>query len=754
MAKQKRKKTKSAQSAHALRRNGLGAFHRKDYDAAIAVWERAYKQQPSPETAAALAEACFRRATLSATGDKPNLDALVTDLERAVQLKPDDARYTHHLALTLHRQGATAQAIPLYQKIIGQKGSYAGRAAYPLALALLQQGEDPAKQPVWLALTAEEQAMLHLATPAKQASQALPDFPPFWQAMAALRHGRLAEAAPTLQQSLQSEQPRQQAAITHYALGLLAAQNEAWPDAQHHWQAAYDAGLRLPALQNNLSELYHRLAEDALQGQDVAAARLAAQQAARLYEERPSAFNQLDAQIHQHQGFLAAQNGEWQTALTHWSHARGIDGGSFRLAYNFALTLEKLERFTEAGEAWREALRRRPRRSDHPDAISDEQISRLWRRAAEAYQKAGDYEEAVQVYRHAVKVNDQDLTVRMALAHSLMHNGQILAAENELNRILQIDPNHVPGLILLGEAFAANGQWYNQMQAQGPWRKALSLEPQNQQVRQLLADFYTNQAEIALSWENFDRAIQQYNQALEYMPKNPVILAGLGGCYLLKGENKTAQSFIDEAINLAPRNLHVYEPILQAWIALENTAEVEQLVARIETAVPDIPYQFFMQLASFYFQTDQAGATRPWLERAVALAPPSENLLLTIGEMHAMLGDPDIAREYLERAVKAKQEPAHAYFTLGMLAMRQGQLDLAEKQWQIAERLARKEKDFALLNHIEETRFLFSGPLGSMFGEIVEQGPSANLFNMLGQMLDQFDDPWDDDEEMDDDEWF
>ena len=753
MAKQKRKKEKSAQSAHALRRNGLGAFQKKDYDAAIAVWERAYKQQPTPETAAALAEACFRRATISAAGAKPNPSALVADLQRAVELKPNDACYTHYLALTLHRQGATAEAIPLYQKVVAQKGSYAQRAAYPLALALLQQGEDPTKQPVWSALTADEQAMLHLAAPGKQASQTLADVPPFWQAVAELRHGRLAEAAPALQQSLQSEQPRQQAAIAHYALGLLAAQNELWPDARHHWQAAYDAGLRLPALQTNLSELYHRLAEEALLAQDVDAANLAAQQAASLYEERPSAFNQLEAQIHQHQGFLAAQNGDWHAALTHWSRARVIDGGSFRLAYNFALTLEKIEHFAEAGEAWREALRRRPRRSDHPDAISDEQISRLWRRAAEAYQKSGDYEEAVQVYRHAVKVNDQDLTVRLALAHSLMHNGQVIAAENELNRILQIDPNHVPSLILLGEAFAANDQWYNQMQAQGPWKKALALEPQNQQVRQLLADFYTNQAEIALSWSNFDRAIQQYNLALEYMPKNPVILAGLGGCYLQKGENKAAQPFIDEAISLAPQNLHLYEPILKAWIALENIAEVEQLVARIETAVPDIPYQFFMQLAAFFLETDQAAATRPWLERAVALAPSSENLLLAIGEMHAILGDPDIAREYLERAVKANQEPAHAHFTLGMLAMRQGKMDLAEKQWKMAEKLARKEKDFALISHIEETRFLFSGPLGSMFGEMVEQEPSGNFLKMLGQMLNQFEAPWDDDEEMDDDGW-
>ncbi len=592
--------------------------------------------------------------------------------------------------------------------------------------------------------------MLCLSPNATRTAPDTAEWPVLWQVIASLRNGRLDEAELALQQNLETTQTQQQA-IAHYALGHLAARKEAWADARHHWQAAYDNGLQPPHLQSNLAELYYHLAEDNLMANQTAEASLAAQQAAKLYEERPSAFDELEAQIHQRQGFQAAQDGQWQTALTHWIQARKLDGSSYRLAYNFALTLERLEQFANAGEAWREALRRRPRRSDHPDAVSDEQISRLWQRSAEAYQKAGEFDEAVQVYRHAVKWNEHDLTVRLALSTSLMNNGQIRAAENELQRILQIEPNHVPALIQLGESFAASDQWHTNMRAVLPWKQALALEPQNQQVRQLLADFYVNQAEIAYSWDSFDRAISQYELALEYQPKKTPILAALGSCYLMKNERQTAQQFIDQALELATEDLGVYDPIIKAWLALGEMEEVERLVVQMETAVPHIPFQFFMNLVVFCLETGQPTTLHSWLEKAVALAPPSENLLLAIGEMLMMIGDPVITRDYLERAIKAKQEPASAYLALGMLAIRTGDPDLAENHWNKAEKLARSKKDFALLDTINETRQMFGSPFGALFGGLKGGAGLPNLLDLLNSVED-FEEIWDDGEEWDDDE--
>ena len=751
MAKRKRKKVRPAQSAAALRQNGLQAFKRKEYGAAIDTWERAYKQRAEPQTAVALAEAHFRRGVQHPDGRSAHTDAALADLQRAFQLKPNDSCYAYHLGLALHRRGRLAEALPLYERISQGENAFKKRAAYPLALALLQQGEDPANHPVWSELSESERVMLRYGASPDQVAAPADDWPVFWQGVAALRNGRYTEAQHLLQQALEAPDSAYHAALIHYCLGLIAARDEKWDAARRHWRSAHAGGLSQPYLQSNLSELYHRLAEERLAANDPAGAIAAAQEATRLYPESPASLNELEAQAWQQQGYQAAVANQWEVALDHWQKARQLDGGSFRLAYNLALALEKQEAFEAAGEAWREALRRRPRRSDHPDAINDEQVARLWQRAAEAYQKAGAFDDAIQVYRHAVKWNESNLTVRLALAQSLMINGQLRAAENELGRILELDPKNIPALIQLGEVLSGQENWYQAIRATHLWKQVLQLDPQNQQARHLLADFYVNSAEAALSWAEVDRAIENYQQALQYRPNDQAIVAALGSCFLFTEDAEIADNYISQAIERDPTNLHVYEPVLRAWLELEEPEEAERVLAQMETAISQVPYQFHMGLAIHCLMVGLADLAQPWLERAIAGAPPSENILVHIGEILMFTGNSELAEEYLQKAIAAGQEPGHAYLALGMVAIQQGKRDQAEKRWRAAEKLARKQKDRELLDRIEEARMIFSGPLGALFSIMGDNAP--NLLELTQLMAGGIDDEWDE-EDWDEDGFF
>jgi tetratricopeptide (TPR) repeat protein len=746
MSKRNQRKPSSAQSSAALQRNGLQAFKRYDYATAIAVWERAYKQRPDKQTAVALAEAHFRRG-VSGLGSP---EAILADLRRANELQPDDDCYAYHLALILHRQGQPAAAIPLYQTIRQRKSPFAQRAAYPLALALLQQGKNPADHPVWTSLTEAEQTMLRFGQSPQQV--AAEEGSPFWRGILALQNGRYTQADELLRQTLGKPESLLQQAAAHYALGLIAAQSEEWSAARRHWQTAYNSGFHAEQLQHNLRELYHRLAEERLQADDLNAALNAAQEAAKLYGERPSALAELESQIQQRLGQQAASAGKWDEALAHWGQAHELDGGSFRLAYNFALALEKQEEFIEAGEAWREALRRRPRRSDHPDAITDEQVSRLWRRAAEAYQKAGAFDDAIQVYRHAVKWQEDNLEVRLALAESLMSNGQFQAAENELERILRKNDKYIPALIQMGEIFASYEDWRS-WQAPNMWKRVLQIEPEHPQAKRLIADYYVNRAEVALSWDRVDTAIESYERALEYLPQNPPILAALGSCYLFLEEQETADKYIDEAIARAPADLSVYAPVLKAWLEMEEPEEAEKVYARMQTAVSQIPYQFFMHLVAHCLEYGASDIIEPWLERAIAAAPPTENILVIIGELLMFIGDPEMARRYLERAIEAGQNPAEAYFNLGMVAMRLGDRKLADKHWDQASRLARKERNHELLERIQEAKDMFDGPLGMLLS-MGEQGGMPSLLELTRLLEGEMGDMWEDEEWEDDDDGY
>jgi tetratricopeptide (TPR) repeat protein len=533
--------------------------------------------------------------------------------------------------------------------------------------------------------------------------------------------------------------------VAHYYLGVLAADAEHWEDAAHCWNAALAAGYASPWLEENTGELYHRLAEDRLLGGDVEGALEAAAEALR-HKPGDGKLKELISQAYQRAAYHAVSGGQWEQALECWQEANEIGGGSFRLAYNLALAYEHAEEWVRAGETWREALRRRPRRTNHPDAITDEEVARLWRRAAEAYDRAGEYEEAASVYRQALRWDPDDLQTRMALAEGLLNDGRLVAAQNELNRILERDPDHIPALLLMGEAIAASEYWWYQGAAPTYWRRVLELDPDNASARQSLVDFMQDQAENSLYWGDYASAIESLEQALEVQPHNGRTLAALGTCYLGMHDEDCAESYFERALTREPRNLDVYNIILQAWLDQDEPDRAREIMVRAEAAVESLPFVFYISQAALCLQSDYEELARPWLERAVASAPPDEPVLAIIGEMAMTAQAPGIAREYLERAVEAGQAEGQAHMILGVLSvLTDHDLNTANRHWRQAKRIARKENDSELLERIDIARAVFSAPSGLL--DLLTEGPfGPGGLNLDHLPYDLFDEDLDDDD--------
>jgi len=584
-----------------------------------------------------------------------------------------------------------------------------------------------------------------------------PDAPPLWRGLAALDGGDREQARVTLEQVLQSPDSRLEESIAYYYLGVLAARDEDWNEAGRKWSAACATGLSPSRLTANVGELYHRIAEDRLQGGDIEGALDAASEASRhkLYDKR---LDKLFAQVYTLLAHRAASAGQWAKALDNWEKASEVAGSNFRLAYNLALAHERSEDFIAAGETWREALRRRPRRSDHPDAVSDEQVARLWRRAAEAYQQGGEYEEAANVCRQALKWDPDNLETRMALVEQLLNDGRLQAAQNELCRILERDPDHIPALLRMGEAVAESGHWWSRRPPNAHWERVLELDPTNAGARQLLVGFYEDRAENYASWGHYEAAVSRYEQALKYEPKNGRILAALGGCYFKMGDPDAARSTIQEALRSAPRSLDMYTAVIGIWLEQGDADQAWKAMAQAEAAMDVIPFEFYIYQAAHCIELRHSDLAHPWLVRALEKAPPDQPVLMMIGEMAVMMGDPDIGGVYLWRAIQADQAPGQAYLILGILAAKDGNLREARKHWREAEKIARRTHDAALDRRIALARSVFGGPQGLM--ELLRRHPSLleDIDPFAGLPLDSWtkDDELDlfDDDQDDDDGFF
>ncbi|MFW6136329.1 MAG: tetratricopeptide repeat protein, partial [Chloroflexota bacterium] len=477
-----------------------------------------------------------------------------------------------------------------------------------------------------------------------------------------------ARATAALQRALEVAVTPAERQMAHYYQGVLAAQHEDWEAALHAWNAARAAGLTMERLEEDLQEGCHRLAEERLERGDVEGALLAGEEALRHGSTYPS-LEALVSHAHQRLAHRAVSEGRWAEARRHWEKADTVDDGSFRLAFNLALAHERAEDFLAAGERWREAL---------------------------------------------------------------LLNDQPEAAANELERILDRDPDNIPALLRMGEVIYSSWQWWMGDPVRY-WERVLKLDPGNAAARQLLTDYYQDQAENALRWGDPARALWMYEQALGYSPGNARVSAAIGALHVRLDELDEARPHIERALGDASDDLRVYEQILRAWLDVENLDEAWRVMEQAEATIDPIPHEFYISQASYCI--DHVDRAVPlWLDRAVDQAPPDAAVFEAIGEMAAMNQAFDLARHYLERAIESNQDPGQAHLVLGLVALQEGNTARAEMHWSDALKIARQTHDEALLEHVEQARVLFQLPPELL--DLIERfGPEAFMDGSLPDFL-------------------
>lgn len=731
--KQKQKNHKNiSQSIASRTANGLKAFRQNDFEKAILFWER---EPAKLRPVALLAEAHFRRGLVLFYGSDSQTG--MSHLQTAASYLPNDACYAYHVGLALHRLGNLPGALGFYETARQTPGLFATRAAYPLVLVLLQNGQDPTTTSAWYDLTVAEQALLRSVNNFRRRPYTLPlEAPLLLRALAALDNNDNAQAQAGLEKILAVDATAAEKNVANYYLGVLAARAEDWDTARRAWDAAFAAGLRSARLQSNLAEIYQRLAEDLLI-QDDAQTALAAAEEAKRHLPGNSDLDELLAQIHQQLGYQSANANRWDEAKSHWQTAVELDSTSFRLVYNLALAYEKLGNNISAGQTWREALRRRPRRPDHPDVLSDDEVAQVWQRAAECYRKAGEFDQVKRTYQQAIKWAPDNLDLRLALAESLIKEGHLQSARNELEQVLKRNPKHVQALIRLGEAYFRDERspWYVKEQAKKPWEKALQIEPKNSKVQQVLAEWYVDQAEIDFSWDRYAEAAENYQKALEYQPKNINTLVSLAGCYIKLEDESRGEEYASQALAQAA-NFDDFATIISFWLRVGSNKRAWEITSQAEERFRNVPTDFYIDLAQNLIKAGRKDEVQPWLQRAVEKAAPEESVFVMIADM-AMDIDIPLAMNYLQKALDAKQMLGLVHLMMGILEYEQNNKPASRKHFNEAERIAYQTKDTDLANRLEAARLVAQGP-DAIMRQLMDIGDPDLLNEFLNDFGEEF----------------
>ena len=613
-------------------RLGFAAFERGDYAEAIQCWKRARRAITSPGLLPALAEAHFRRA-LAVTIPMRQ----VAELQEAIAVAPNRVSYHLHLGLTLQRQDQLRRAIGAYEAAL-RLAPGDERVRFQLALALLA---DPSSSDRGQALLAEPAvkgsahgeaiarlralASLQHDTPREALTILSTLKSPSPLAILALGLTQLASgqseaARANLAKVLRRRQPTSAGAKPAAALGLAAA---------HRRDRLLDEALKAlapargalaptdPRLRRQLTSLLRRLGGDLVLDDRVDDAIDVWEEVARLQSGHATT-QRLLSHLHDVAGTRAARAGHFGVAAQHWQATLAGHPGDQRVLRNLALAEERLERWADASGHWEELIRlwRKPAKASLPPGEIDDARARLsiaYRHVAKAHEAAGNLHEAAHAIERALVADPSNVELRLHAAELYLENEEYGGAIEQLRRVREARPNDIRVLLDLGSAYDLKG---DDRQAQSYLEQALALEPGNRPVRSTLASVHHDRAHRLIDQKQGERAVAEFERAVELVPTDPTHHECLGALLLQLGRIDAAEPILRQALALAPGDA-----------------------------------QSRIRLAEIYRTYGQVNRAEQLLKEAVRL-DPSPSTRATIGVLFARRGDLDRALVYFKYVLK------------------------------------------------------------------------------------------------------
>jgi Tfp pilus assembly protein PilF len=369
------------------------------------------------------------------------------------------------------------------------------------------------------------------------------------------------------------------------------------------------------------------------------------------------------------------------------------------------MLLEQAGRNAEASVSYQKALKLAP---NDPDILYSLGVFQLI---------SGHYPESIALLSHHLKIKPRDSDALFYLAQAYHLNADHQLALTTIREALKLDPNNPTVWQKYGEFLLSAGdneealQWLTKAQHADPsldhidydlgaadmklmdlasasqnLARAVHLHPNDQNALALLAS-----AEIKQShWLEAKRAYQDY---LTSKPEDVESLLGLGHCEVELKDNQAAIDTLNTVLRVDPRQLQAHFYLARAYAALGNTEESQH-----EAAL----HQLMMQQATFVrsaeteqreaaIQTEtrqlvkehrEADALKLYQDHFKQAASTLADAYVFLGKTYIFMGQTDDGLRALHHALSIQPTVRGAHTNEGILDLKLGDLDAAEKQFE------------------------------------------------------------------------
>lgn len=171
----------------------------------------------------------------------------------------------------------------------------------------------------------------------------------------------------------------------------------------------------------------------------------------------------------------------------------------------------------------------------------------------------------------------------------------------------------------------------------------------------------------AIQEENYEKAAELFNKAIEENPEESIGYINFGNLLASMNENDRAERFFQKAITLDEKAATAFYSLANLYYNSERFEEAAKLYEKAITNGIEGPDAYFMLGKSFQ-KVDQTKLALPYLQRAYELDESQDiQIKLTYGIALASLEMFDIAEPVFKEILEADPENADAHYNMGVL---------------------------------------------------------------------------------------
>ena len=291
-------------------------------------------------------------------------------------------------------------------------------------------------------------------------------------------------------------------------------------------------------------------------------------------------------------------------------------------------------------------------------------------------QQLGYWQDGETLFRHALKVTDENYFAHRMVGDELQSKGRLDAAIASYQEAIRLKPYFFAAEYNLGHALNAKGRPDEAFKC---YLQVVKWQPDFSQA-------YNDLGNILQAKGRLDEAVANYRQAIKYKPDYAEAHSNLGLALLNQGQPAEAINEFQEAVNLKPDYAHARKYF---GFALLNQGRLDEAIRQCQEAVrlnPD-DSECHYNLGVACGKKGRMDEAISQYQEAIRLNPGYLLAHNNLGNALFRQGRRDEAIQQYRETLRLKPDFAEAHNNLGYVLLSQGQKEESISQFQQALRL-------------------------------------------------------------------